>query len=221
MYSLLTILPPSFSIYIYQYSCLRLLKNDFFSNTSLQYKLHDSFSTCITNFKSIISLLYILNNIYLHQVRLLQFMRGRLEHNTDTMQVLQLHFGAQVRYQKEKKKVMLTLNELTTIFKIFLNLVVDIGKIFSILSKVVSARIGMQLAYSSGSCADLINNAYLLFTFCSSPILVNDRMVNQFILKLMTTFHRCVHHLRGICYSLQVYHTNRLRIPENYCKFNT
>ena len=42
-------------------------------------------------------------------------MRGRLEHNTDTMQVLQLHFGAQVRYQKEKKKVMLTLNELTTI----------------------------------------------------------------------------------------------------------
>lgn len=134
MYSLLTILPPSFSIYIYQYSCLRLLKMIFFSNTSLQYKLYDS---------------------------------------------------------------------------------------FSILSKVVSARIGMQLAYSSGSCADLINNAYLLFTFCSSPILVNDRMVNQFILKLMTTFHRCVHHLRGICYSLQVYHTNRLRIPENYCKFNT
>ena len=31
-------------------------------------------------------------------------MRGRLEHNTDTMQVLQLHFGAQVRYQKEKKE---------------------------------------------------------------------------------------------------------------------
>lgn len=33
-------------------------------------------------------------------------MRGRLEHNTDTMQVLQLHFGAQVRYQKEKKKLL-------------------------------------------------------------------------------------------------------------------
>ena len=60
----------------------------FFSNTSLQYKLYDSYSTCITNFKSIISLLYILNNIYLHQVRLLQFMRGRLRtqhrHNAGT-----------------------------------------------------------------------------------------------------------------------------------------
>ena len=89
-------------------------------------------------------------------------MRGRLEHNTDTMQVLQLHFGAQVRYQKEKKKVMLTLNELTTIFKIFLNLVVDIGKIFSILSKVVSARIGMQLAYSSGPYKQCLSSVYVL-----------------------------------------------------------
>ena len=42
----------------------------------------------------LICLLYVLNNIYLHWVRLLKLIRGGLQHNTDTIQILQLRFGA-------------------------------------------------------------------------------------------------------------------------------